>query len=195
MFCVALSLTSCVTKRPTAVGDEEIGIFVQIDERERALLIRYQNARVVSLFSLILMLILNIDPRTEYFARYELHAPGNAHGVHRHRGPLEGRTGGDEPRGGGGRGASEKTVTETGDFLLLRAPSIKYYVNSREISSFSRSRIYYIYPAESRNGKGDSEAFVRTRISETHHRGATRGSNETCCVEWERVCYYSGLRD
>lgn len=34
VFCVALSLTRA--KRPTAVGDEEIGIFVQIDEHAGA---------------------------------------------------------------------------------------------------------------------------------------------------------------
>jgi len=57
--------------RTTAPGDEEIGIFVQTDEHTDGVYSLLDAC--VSIF-LILMLILNIDPRTEYFVQCELHA-------------------------------------------------------------------------------------------------------------------------
>lgn len=77
-----------------------------------------RGARRVSIF-LILMLILNIDPRTEYLARYEL---SHAHGEHAPTPPTEFIDIADfcgarkvGPHGVGGkvnREVNEKTVTE-----------------------------------------------------------------------------------
>lgn len=109
------------------------------------------------------MLILNIDPRTEYFPRYELpRKRGNApRWVHRHRGLREGWTRREDVSE-----VNEKTVTAPRIFFsALR--NIKYYVNSREIRSLSRTRMYYIYSRGTRVGTATGIIGTATHVDAT----------------------------